>query len=111
MTNSVLKYDTWHDVLIKNGFDTKEARSLIGFVSWNKGDEFAYLGREITEVLSDYEGKVFAKDAVSTRYGDKALLFFDKDISEETSGKIFDVIMNYEQDKVYSPNEVAHALD
>lgn len=103
MTTSDLIHDTWHDILIKNGFDSATAGSLIGFVSWNKGDEFAYLGREITEVLSDYEGKVFAKDAVSSAYGDKALLFFDKDISEEIANKIFEAIMNCEQKEVY-PN-------
>jgi hypothetical protein len=111
MTNSELSCDTWHDVLIKNGFDSREARSLIGFVSWNKGEEFAYLGREITEVLSDYEGKVFAKDAVSSTYGDKALLFFNQDLSEETASRMFEVIMNYEQNEVYSPSEVTQALE
>lgn len=98
--------DTWHDVLMQNGFDASSAKSLIGFVSWNKGDEFPHLGREITEILSGYEGKVFAKDAVSSIYGDKALLFLNKDTSEETANKMFDVIMNYEQNKVYSPSEI-----
>lgn len=111
MTKDDLLCDTWHDVLIENGFDSSEAKSLIGFVSWNKGEEFAHLGREITEILSDYEGRVFAKDAVSGSYGDKALLFFDKDISEETAGKMFEAIMNYEQKQVYSSQEVVKELD
>jgi hypothetical protein len=38
MTKSDLKCDTWHDILIKSGFNSSTARSLIGFVSWNKGD-------------------------------------------------------------------------
>lgn len=111
MTKSDLKCDTWHDILIKSGFNSSTARSLIGFVSWNKGDEFAKLGREITEVLSDYQGKVFAKDAVSSMYGDKALLFFNEDVSEAIANKMFDVIMNYEQKNVYSPQEFVHSLE
>lgn len=102
MSTSDLKCDTWHDVLIKAGVDTSVARSLIGFISWNKGDEFPRLGTEITEVLNGYEGKVFAKDAVNKSYGDKALLFFSTDISKSMSEKIFDIIMNYEQKEVYS---------
>lgn len=111
MTTADLLCDTWHDVLIENGFDSSTAKSLIGFVSWNKGDEFVHLGREITELLSDHEGKVFAKDAVSSSYGDKALLFFSRDISEETANKMFEVIMNYEQNEVYSPKEIVQELD
>jgi hypothetical protein len=106
MTKSDLMQDTWHDILIRNGIDSDGARSLIGFVSWNKGDEFAYLGREITEVLSNYQGKVFARDAVSREYGDKALLFFSKDVSEERADKIFEIIMSWEQKNVYSTNNL-----
>lgn len=111
MTITDLKHDTWHDVLIKNGFNSSTARSLIGFVSWNKGDEFAYLGREISEVLSGYEGRVFVKDAVSSVYGDKALLFFSEDITGSTANRMFEVIMNYEQNEVYTPSEVVQWLD
>lgn len=96
-----IKNSTWHDVLIKSGFEPSTSKSLIGFISWNKGDEFPKLGTEITEVLSDYEGRIFAKDAVSRVYGDKALLFFEKDIPQETAGKMFDAIMDYEQNEVY----------
>jgi hypothetical protein len=110
MSATKLKNETWHDVLISNGFNPSTAKSLIGFVSWNKGDEFAYLGREITEVLSDYEGKVFVKDAVSSSYGDKSLLFFSQDVSEDTAYKMFDAIMSYEQNQVYSPKEFTHEI-
>lgn len=106
MTTADLLCDTWHDILIKNGLDYSTTKSFIGFVSWNKGDEFVHLGREITEILFGYEGRVFAKDAVSSIYGDKALLFFDQDVSEETAGRIFEIIMNYEQNEVYSDEEV-----
>lgn len=101
-----MKNTTWHDVLIKNGFDSSSSKSLIGFISWNKGDEFPKLGTEITEVLSDYEGRVFAKDAINKVYGDKALLFFDRDISQDTANKMFDVIMGYEQNEVYNTLEI-----
>lgn len=111
MTTTEEKCDTWHDVLTKNGFDPKVAKSLIGFVSWNKNDEFVFLGREITEVISEHTGRVFVKDAVSSIYGDKALLFFDKDVSEETAIMMFEVIMAYEQKEVYSPREVLKVLD
>ncbi|WP_097028288.1 hypothetical protein [Clostridium peptidivorans] len=110
MTADDLLCNTWHDVLIEKGFDSSEARSLIGFISWNKGDEFVHLGKEITEILAGHEGKVFAKDAVSSSYGDKALLFFDKDIPEETASKMFEAIMNYEQKEVYSSEEVLQEL-
>lgn len=111
MHTTDLKHVTWHDILIKNGFDPYIAKSLIGFVSWNKGDEFAYLGREISEVLSGYEGRVFVKDAVSSAYGDKALLFFSQDITGSTANRMFEVIMNYEQNKVYNPSEIIQRLD
>lgn len=102
MSISDLQCNTWHDVLIKAGVDSSTAKSLIGFISWNKGDEFPRLGVEITEVLKNYEGRVFAKDALSKSFGDKALLFFSMDIPESMTEKIFDIIMNYEQKDVYS---------
>jgi hypothetical protein len=108
MTAANIKHDTWHDVLIENGFEPGKVKSLIGFISWNKGDEFAYLGREITEVLSGYEGRVFVKDTVSSEYGDKALMFFSQDITGSTANRMFEVIMNYEQNHVYAPEEVVH---
>jgi hypothetical protein len=39
------------------------------------------------------------------------LLFFNQDLSEETASRMFAVIMNYEQNEVYSPNEVTQVLE
>lgn len=110
MSTSNLNCDTWHDVLIQKGFDSQSVKALIGFICWNKGDEFAKLGSEITEILSGYEGKVYAKDSVSTTYKDRALLFFNEDIPEGTVNKMFDAIMDYEQNEVYSTEEAANAF-
>lgn len=107
---SNLNCDTWHDILIKRGFDSKDAKSLIGFICWNRDEEFAKLGTEITEILSGYEGKVFAKDSISSSYGDKALLFFSEDIVEDTANEMFDCIMDYEQNEVYSTEEAINAF-
>ncbi len=93
---------TWQDVLIEKGFDSSTAKALIGFISWNKGEEFFKLGTEITQLLSGYEGKVFAKDVTAINYNDKGLLFFSTDISQEIANKIFEAIMSYEQNNVYS---------
>ena len=93
---------TWQDVLLEKGFDYSTAKALVGFLSWNRGEEFSKLGNEITEMLSGYEGKVFAKDVVSLNYNDKGILFFNTDISEEIANKIFEEIMSYEQDDVYN---------
>jgi hypothetical protein len=60
---------------MEKGFDSSTAKSLIGFISWNKGEEFNKLGKEITEIFLGYEGKVIAKDVVSSKYNDKGLLF------------------------------------
>jgi hypothetical protein len=111
MNISDLLNDTWHEVLIRNGIDAYTARNFIGFVAWNKGDEFPKLGREITEVVSDSKGRIYVKDAISSRYGDKALLFFSIDVAESTSNKIFDIIMEYEQNEVYSKESFTHAFE
>lgn len=97
-----IKCKTWHDVLIEKGFDPSTAKSLIGFVSWNKGEEFNHLGREITEIYAGYEGKVLAKDVISCKFNDKGILFFNKEVSESVANKIFDAIMGYEQNNVYN---------
>lgn len=97
-----IKNITWQDVLIRKGFDPSISKAFIGFISWNRGEEFTKLGREITQVLSDHEGKVFAKDAVSRKYNDKGLLFFSTDLSEDIANEIFDSIMDCEQKEVYS---------
>jgi hypothetical protein len=111
MKSNSLINETWQEVLIKSRVDNSTASSFIGFVAWNKGDEFPKLGREITEVLSDYKGRIYAKDAISSRYGDKAILFFITDISESAANKILDIIMNYEQKEVYSTAEFAQTFE
>jgi hypothetical protein len=97
-----IKCKTWQDVLIEKGFEFSTSKSLIGFISWNDGEEFNKLGKKITQVLSGYQGKVFAKDVVSTNFNDKGLLFLDTETSEESANKIFDAIMSYEQNDVYN---------
>ena len=59
------KCKTWQDILIEKNFESFTSRSLIEFISWNKGEEFNKLGEKITEVISGYQGKIFAKDVVS----------------------------------------------
>lgn len=97
-----IECNTWHDILIKKGFNPDLSRALIGFISWNKGEEFEKLGKEITEVLSGHEGKVFVKDVASTKLNDKGLLFFNMDIPQDVSNNVFDAIMDYEQNEVYN---------
>lgn len=96
------KCKTWQQVLIEKGVESSISKSFIGFISWNKGEEFNKLGREITEIFSGYEGKVVAKDVVSNIHNDKGLLFFNADIPENIANEIFDTIMSYEQNEVYS---------
>lgn len=93
---------TWQDVLIEKGFDPILAKSLIGFISWNKGEKFTKLGRELTEILTDYQGRVFIKDVSSKEYNDTGLVLFDTDIPEDIANKVFDSIMSYEQNNVYN---------
>lgn len=102
MTICDIKCKTWHDVLMEKGVDSSTSKSLIGFISWNKGEEFNKLGKEITEIFSGYEGKVIAKDVVSSKYNDKGILFFSTDIPENIANEIFDTIMSYEQNHVYN---------
>jgi hypothetical protein len=93
---------TWQEVLIEKGFEFSTSKALIGFISWNEGEEFNKLGKKITEVLSGYQGRVIVKDVVSTNFNDKGLLFLNAEISEESATKIFDTIMSYEQNNVYN---------
>lgn len=102
MDKESIETNTWQDVLTTKGFNHSTVSNLIGFISWNKGEEHPKLGREITELLSTNEGKVFVKDVTSMNFNDKGLLFFSNDVSEETANEIFDVIMDYEQNEVYS---------
>jgi hypothetical protein len=95
------KCKTWKDVLIEKNFEFSISESLIGFISWNKGEEFSKLGKKITEILSAYQGRVFVKDVVSTNFNDKGLLFLNTEISEDGANKMFEAIMSYEQENVY----------
>jgi hypothetical protein len=93
---------TWQDVLIEKDFESSISESLIGFISWNKGEEFSKLGKKITEVLSTYQGRVFVKDVASANFNDRGLLFLNTEIPEDAANKMFDAIMSYEQNNVYS---------
>lgn len=92
---------TWHDVLIRKGIEPTVAKSMIGFISWNKDGKLPKLGEEITDVLIDYEGKVYARDVISDNYNHIGILFFSRDIPGDTSNQIFSIIINYEQEEVY----------
>jgi hypothetical protein len=96
------KCKTWQEVLIEKGFEPSISKALIGFISWNRGEEFNKLGKKITEVLSEHQGKVVVKDVVSANFNDKGLLFLNAETTEEAANKIFEVIMGYEQDNVYN---------
>lgn len=96
------KCKTWQEVLIEKGFESSISKSLIGFISWNRGEEFNKLGKKITEVLSEHQGKVVVKDVVSANFNDKGLLFLNAEVAEEAANKMFEVIMGYEQDNVYN---------
>jgi hypothetical protein len=101
MKDKELNHITWQDVLSDHGIDKAISKSLIGFVSWNKDEAAPPLGKDITNVLSDSNGKAIAKDVGATQYNDRGLLFFDRDVPDEVANNIFDIIMEYEQEKVY----------
>ena len=92
---------TWHEVLIKKGIRPEISKSLIGFTSWNQNEIPDKLGKHITDILKQHNGKVIAKDVVGTRYNDTGLLFLSKDMPEDVATEVFDTIMNYEQEDVY----------
>lgn len=92
---------TWHDVLRKKGFDDSTSESLIGFISWEKDNIYPNLGKEITDVLTDYRGKVIAKDVLSNKYGDQGILFLNANLPEKTIKNMFEAIMEYEHEDVY----------
>ena len=96
------KCKTWQEVLIEKGFEPSISKTLIGFISWNRGEEFNKLGKKITEVLSEHQGKVVVKDVVSANFNDKGLLFLSAEVAEEAVNNMFEVIMGYEQDNVYN---------
>jgi hypothetical protein len=92
---------TWHEVLMKKGISPEIAKSLIGFTTWNQNEIPDKLGKHITDILQEHSGKVIAKDVVGTDYNDLGLLFLNNDIPEDMATKVFDTIMNYEQEEVY----------
>lgn len=92
---------TWRDVLTDHGIDAATSKSLIGFLSWNRDEPAPLLGKDITTVLSSHRGNVIVKDVGSMNYNDRGLLFVERDISEETANRMFDIIMKYEQKDVY----------
>ena len=92
---------TWHEILIKKGINPEMSKSLIGFTSWNQNEIPDKLGKHITDILKEHSGKVVVKDVVGTRYNDIGLLFFKNNIPEDVATKVFDIIMNYEQEEVY----------
>lgn len=98
-----IKCKTWHDVLIEKGFDPSISKALIGFISWNKGEEFNNLDSKINEILCNQVGTVFANEVESSNYNDRGLIFFNVEVSKPIANKIFDAIMNYEQMNVYNP--------
>jgi len=92
---------TWHEVLIEKGINQEMSKSLIGFTSWNQNEIPDKLGKHVTDILQAYSGKVIVKDVVGTRYNDIGLLFLNNDMPEDMATKVFDTIMNYEQEEVY----------
>lgn len=92
---------TWRELLINKGVNPNLSNSLIGFISWNEGENYNNLGKEINDVLNGYEGKIFAKDVVSDKHLDKGILFMNSDISEDDAKNVFEVIMDYEEDEYY----------
>jgi len=94
---------TWQQVLINNGIDKDKAKSLIGFVSWNRGEPMRDLGEEMTQILSNHRGKVIVKDVSSVNYNDVGLLLLSQDATATDANEIFNIIMDYEQNEVYHP--------
>lgn len=101
MRNNEIKNTTWQDVLVERGIDETTAKSLIGFVSWNRDEPSPLIGKDITDILKDSHGNVIARDVGSKSYNDRGLLFISKEVDSETANEIFDIIMEYEQEKVY----------
>lgn len=96
---------TWKDVLKDKGFDEFLVESFIGFISWDEGEIFSKLGKEINDVLYGYEGKTLAYDVICPKYESIGILFFKNSISEENASKIFDAILEYEHNDVYDMDE------
>ena len=96
---------TWRDFLINKGFHESIVKSFIGFISWDNGEIFSKLGKEINDVLAGYEGKIVAVDVTCSKYESIGVLFFSKDISEEIANKMFHAILQCEHNEVYDINE------
>jgi len=92
---------TWHDLLIQKGIDPSSAMALISFVSWNQNTDYPNLGDKITNILSTNSCSLFVKDAISSKYGDRGLIFLNKDLADDTVSNMFNIIMDYEQEDVY----------
>jgi len=99
-------HQTWGEVLISKGMDKKVTDSLIGFISWNKGEPLSSIGKEINDILSGYQGKIVAKDVISNKYNDDGLLLFSEVISDEMANSIFEAIMSFEQEEVYDTDDI-----
>lgn len=101
MENKKIDCTTWQDVLVEHGIDKIYAESLIGFVSWNRDEPSPLIGKDITDILKDNHGNVIAKDVGSKSYNDRGLLFINREMDTEAANEIFDIIMKYEQERVY----------
>jgi hypothetical protein len=93
---------TYKDVLSNKGFKDDITANFIGFISWEKGETFPKLGKEINDTMSGYTGKFFANDVISSKYNFIGILFFKKEISDEMANEIFETIIEYEHCEVYS---------
>lgn len=92
---------TWQEVLTVGGMDADTASRLIGFVSWNKDEMAPLLGQDITNILSQSGGKAVVKDVSTSAYNDRGLLFLEEDVPDDSAHRMFDIIMDYEQQEVY----------
>lgn len=93
---------TWKDILSEKGFEDSIVNSFIGFISWDKEKIYSKLGEEINDVLAGYEGKIIAMDVACSKYNSIGILFFKMIISEKNANNIFETILKYEHNEVYS---------
>ena len=101
MRSNEVTNTTWQDVLVEQGIGESTAKSMIGFISWNRDEPSPLIGKDITDILKDGHENVIVKDVGSKSYNDRGLLFINNEIDSETANEIFDIIMEYEQEKVY----------
>lgn len=93
---------TWKDILSEKGFEDSIVNSFIGFITWDKEKIFSKLGKEINDVLAGYEGKIIAMDVVCKKYNSIGILFFKMNISQKDANSIYETILKYEHNEVYS---------